>query len=50
MPFRSEAQRKYLWAKHPKIAEKWSHKYGSEPQGRKEAIKRRINGEQSKAK
>ena len=24
-PFQSEAQRKYLWAKHPKIAEAWSH-------------------------
>ena len=25
MPFKSEAQRKFLWAKHPKIAEAWSH-------------------------
>jgi len=22
-PFRSEKQRKYLWAKHPDIAERW---------------------------
>lgn len=29
MPFQSEAQRRYLWAKHPDIARKWSHKYGA---------------------
>ena len=29
MPFKSEAQRKFLWAKHPEIAEKWAHKYGT---------------------
>lgn len=25
MPFKSEAQRRYLWAKEPKIAEAWAH-------------------------
>jgi hypothetical protein len=25
MPFQSEAQRRYLWAKHPEIAKKWAH-------------------------
>ena len=29
MPFRSEKQRKYLFAKKPAIAKKWSKKYGS---------------------
>ncbi len=29
MPFKSENQRKYLWAKHPEVAEKWTKKYGS---------------------
>ena len=29
MPFKSEAERRFLWAKHPDIAERWSHKYGS---------------------
>ena len=29
MPFKSEAQRRYLWKFHPKLARKWSHKYGS---------------------
>lgn len=29
MPFRSEAQRGYLWANEPKVAKKWTAKYGS---------------------
>jgi hypothetical protein len=29
MPFKSEKQRKYLWAKHPEIAREWAEKYGS---------------------
>lgn len=29
MPFVSEKQRRYLWAKEPKIARKWTEKYGS---------------------
>jgi hypothetical protein len=28
-PFKSEKQRKYLWAKHPELAKKWTKKYGS---------------------
>ena len=29
MPFRAEKQRKYLFAKEPAIAKKWTKKYGS---------------------
>jgi len=29
MPFKSEKQRKYLWAKEPQIAEKWTKEHGS---------------------
>lgn len=29
MPFRSERQRRFLWAKHPEIAKRWTKKYGS---------------------
>jgi hypothetical protein len=29
MPFRSAKQRRYMYAKHPKIAKRWSKKYGS---------------------
>jgi hypothetical protein len=36
MPFRSEKQRKFLYAKHPEIAKRWTKKYGSK------AIKRRL--------
>ena len=31
MPFKSEKQRKYLFAKEPAIAKKWTKKYGSKP-------------------
>lgn len=29
MPFKSEAQRRFLWAKKPDLARKWTKKYGS---------------------
>ena len=29
MPFKSEKQRRYMWAKEPAIAKKWTEKYGS---------------------
>lgn len=25
MPFKSEAQRRFLWANEPKVAKKWAH-------------------------
>jgi hypothetical protein len=28
MPFKSEKQRRFLHAKHPKLAEKWEHEGG----------------------
>ena len=30
MPFKSVKQRKFLWAKHPDIAKRWTEEYGSE--------------------
>jgi hypothetical protein len=27
MPFKSEAQRRYMWKHHPKIAKKWAHEH-----------------------
>lgn len=36
MPFRSEAQRRFMWAKHPEIAKRWTKEYGSEPQPKKD--------------
>jgi hypothetical protein len=35
MPFRSERQRRYLWAKHPEIARRWAKEYGSKPKPKK---------------
>jgi hypothetical protein len=31
MPFKSEKQRKYLWANEPAIAKKWTQEHGSTP-------------------
>ena len=28
MPFKSEAQKGFMFAKHPEIAKKWADKYG----------------------
>jgi hypothetical protein len=28
MPFKSKAQMKFMYAKHPKIAKRWEDKYG----------------------
>lgn len=36
MPFASEKQRKYMWARHPEIARKWTKEHGSTPK-KKEA-------------
>lgn len=29
MPFRSERQRRWMWANKPEMARKWTDKYGS---------------------
>lgn len=31
MPFRSEKQRRFMWARHPEIARRWTDEYGSKP-------------------
>jgi hypothetical protein len=33
MPFQSEKQRRFLWAKHPEIARRWTSEHGSKPSG-----------------
>lgn len=38
MPFRSEKQRRYMFANEPEIAERWTKKYGSKPVGVKKAV------------
>ncbi len=39
MPFKSEKQRRYLWANEPQVAQRWSDKYGSKPQPNKNKLK-----------
>ena len=43
MPFRSDAQRRFMYAKHPKIAERWRKEYGPQEglpeRKRKHAVK-----------
>jgi len=33
MPFKSEKQRRFLWAKHPDIAKRWAHEYPKSNKG-----------------
>jgi len=33
MPFKSESQRRFLWAKHPDIAERWSKEHPESNKG-----------------
>lgn len=39
MPFKSAKQRRYMFAKHPKIAKRWAKKYGTKPVGNKKKRK-----------
>lgn len=43
MSFKSYKQQKFMFAKHPKIAKKWAHKYGTKkkPKGYKPKRKKR---------
>ena len=43
MPFKSESQRRFLYAKHPEIAKRWSHEYPDQhalPEHVKKPLKR----------
>lgn len=48
MPFRSEKQRRYMWANHPEIARRWTDKYGSDIE--KKALSEHIKKKQGKDK
>jgi hypothetical protein len=42
MPFRSERQRRFMWARHPEIAKRWTEKYGSKPRpGIRKALRKK---------
>ncbi|HEX7025378.1 MAG TPA: hypothetical protein VF187_11225 [Gemmatimonadales bacterium] len=45
MPFRSQAQMRFLFARHPEIARRWARLYGipkNLPEHRRAAIARRL--------
>ena len=44
MPFKSEAQRRYLWANEPEIARDWTDTYGSKIHAANGGIMRLANG------
>jgi hypothetical protein len=41
MPFRSEKQRRFLFAKHPEIAKRWTKEYGSVVKSKLDEIKKK---------
>ena len=41
MPYRSAKQRRYMHAKHPKVAKRWDKKYGGKVVPKKSAKKKR---------
>ena len=45
MSFVSESQRKFLWAKHPKVARKWAHEYPNQGKlpAKLGAVKRKLS-------
>ena len=42
MPFRSERQRRFLYAKKPALAKRWSKKYGSKIVKKKKSKRRKA--------
>jgi hypothetical protein len=41
MPFESERQRRFMYKRHPKIARRWSHKYGDTPMDKVKGARKR---------
>lgn len=41
MPFRSAKQRRFMFARHPKIAKRWASKYGAKVGGGKTKAQKR---------
>ena len=43
MPFKSEAQRRFMYAKHPEIAKRWTKEESVKNTGYREAVKRKLH-------
>lgn len=41
MPFKSVAQQRYMYARHPDIAKRWQAEYGNPPKAKRRKLKRR---------
>ena len=50
MPFKSEKQRKYLYANEPAVAKKWTKKYGKKIVKKKGKTNARKNKQNKKSK
>jgi hypothetical protein len=48
MPYQSEKQRRFMHAKHPKIAARWDRKYGGKIMKEKASTKGLKNAHKSK--
>lgn len=42
MPFRSQSQRRFLFANHPDIAKRWAHEYPGSNNGLPAHVKKRT--------
>ena len=40
MPYESDKQRRFMHAKHPKIAARWDNEYGTTPAKKQKPVKR----------
>lgn len=48
MPFVSEAQRKFMWARHPRLARKWSDEMDAEGKSQKNLPKKKTKSNPDK--
>jgi hypothetical protein len=50
MPFKSESQRRFLWAKHPDIAKRWAAEYPGQKNLPKHVAKKKAKPKKRKTK
>ena len=49
MPFKSEKQRRFLWAAHPDIAKRWAHEYPNQKKLPMYAHDKKVSDEKTSA-
>jgi len=50
MPFKSKAQMRFMFAKHPEIAKRWAKEYGVPKKLSKKVVTKKFKGITSKKK